>query len=343
MSLDARRSIKSAADTQRPLIHHLTADNSWLLQIPRSGPRKYFNILIDPWLVGSNLETSSWFHEQMHTIPPAAQNIADVERFASEIEGIARKLCSTNGNTEDDVPAPESLIDAVAISQPATDHCNYATLIDLPRSVPIFAYEERTVKAVKAWDHFETVVEMPTFTGDWRSTSVSPLPDWIGIGGMAQQQDVQTIHKGIVIAFKDPSRGGAETKPEAIVYLPHGLRPDEPAMVELASAVPQLEFLAVLHGILHVLVGFRFANIDANMGGHNGLAVKQLLNAKYWIPTHDEPKEKYGFTKLLLNDVLVPIDVAAAAYAENTGREKAEVLKETNFHQLENGASLVLV
>lgn len=364
MTLDARQVIKSEADTRRPLIHHLTADNSWLLQIPRPepGPRLYFNVLMDVWLVGSNLEYTSYFHEQKHTIVPAARDIGEVERFASEIETLARELRHDADMAKGDGPIPESFIDAVAISQEGTDHCNEATLTPLPPSVPIFAYGDAAVKRVRAWNHFETIVNMPSFTGDWHSTSVSPLPEWVGIGGIIQQKDTAGLHAGIVVSFMSPYQGSAgvesraelkdegrdnDTEAEAVIYMPHGIPSQDPIMATIAAAAPQLKVLAILHGLLRVLVGARLggydAGIDANLGAHNGLALKQTLNARYWIPTHDEPKEKYGFTQYILTDFWLTLEEAVAAYAEKVARDKADILREANYHHLGNGAGLVLV
>jgi hypothetical protein len=91
---DAKSLLKSHADTQRPLIHHLSADNSWLIQIPRRDghPRPYFNILIDAWLRGSQIEFFRVFHEQAHTVPSAFQTMAEVEAYVHDIEGQACHL-----------------------------------------------------------------------------------------------------------------------------------------------------------------------------------------------------------------------------------------------------------
>ena len=346
MSLDARQILRTEADTRRPLIHHLTADNSWLLQIPRSGPRMYFNIVIDAWLEGSNLEVSTYFHDQRHTIPPAAQNIGEVDRICGEVEALAWELRSGTENTKSKEVPPESFIDAVVISQQAQDHCHGPTLTPLPSSVPVFAYGDVAVKKVQAWKHFHTIVNIPTFNGNWRSTSLSPLPEGIGIGGVTQLNDSSTLHTGIVVSFQTPFQekdAGDEAEAEAIVYLPHGIPSEELAIATLASAAPRLKMLAFLHGLLRVQVFPRPLALYANLGAHNALAVQQALNAKYWIPTHDEPKEKYGLTSWILTDFWLTLKEAVANFVEKTGGVDSDVLKQANYHLLENGDGLVLV
>ena len=50
-----RQSIRDASSSRRPVLSHLNADTSWLLQLPyppdaeRPPGRSRWNILIDPW------------------------------------------------------------------------------------------------------------------------------------------------------------------------------------------------------------------------------------------------------------------------------------------------------
>lgn len=52
---DLRDSITTAITAQRPILTHLNADTSWLLQLPyprdavKPAGRTRFNILVDPW------------------------------------------------------------------------------------------------------------------------------------------------------------------------------------------------------------------------------------------------------------------------------------------------------
>src|ERR1700761_4170754 len=96
--LDIRESTQTALASRRPIIHHLNADSSWLLQIPRpesavrNGSRVYYNILIDPWLSGSQSDVASWFSQQFHASQSALQTIAEVEELTREVEILASGL-----------------------------------------------------------------------------------------------------------------------------------------------------------------------------------------------------------------------------------------------------------
>lgn len=100
--------LNSAADTTHPLIHHINADNSWLLQVPRTddSPRPFFNILLDPWLTGFQEEFTRWFHRQAHTELSAFQTIAEIELYLREVEDLA---CELRGLGKVDVGEGESL------------------------------------------------------------------------------------------------------------------------------------------------------------------------------------------------------------------------------------------
>lgn len=128
-----------ALATRRPVLHHLNADTSWLLQIPRPsnavkhGSRLYYNILIDPWFTGGQSDVAKWFSQQWHATESAVQSIAEVEALALNVDTLAG---GTRENLED-----ETLIDAVAISHEFTDHCHKETLLEVHQDVPVFATE----------------------------------------------------------------------------------------------------------------------------------------------------------------------------------------------------------
>ena len=68
-------------------IRRLNMDSSWQLEWGNS------QILIDPWLIGSEIDGFSWFNEQWHTTEPLA------------MEGLG-------------------IIDAILLSQSYSDHCD---------------------------------------------------------------------------------------------------------------------------------------------------------------------------------------------------------------------------
>jgi hypothetical protein len=144
LNLELRDAVVKAFATRRPILHHLNADTSWLLQIPRPasavkhGSRIFYNILIDPWLQGPQSDVARWFSQQWHAIESAVQSIAEVEEMARQIEILAGGLRVQKGRKGLD---NESCIDAVAISHEFTDHCHRDTLVEIHPNVPVFATE----------------------------------------------------------------------------------------------------------------------------------------------------------------------------------------------------------
>lgn len=325
--------LSSEADTRRPLIHHINADNSWLLQIPRHGPRPYFNILMDVWLQGPQIEFSKIFHSQSHTEASTFQTVKEIEDFVRQIENHALNL---RGEIAGERPA--GYIDAATCTIKGTDHCNEQTLRQLHPSVPVFTRSD-AAKLVNSWKHFETVVTVREFEGNWRETHAAPLPDWIGIGLLTQESsDIQGIHKGVIISF-DIGAGC-----EAVVQLPHGIPADHLGFI--ASAEPRVRVLALIHGLLNVKVGFALTGyMDANLGGHNGLQLQRLLNADYWIGTHDEDKDAHGLTSWLLSFNRITLQQALEQEREQLRKEGKGSAKQEppKFYSLTNGSSMVLV
>lgn len=113
------------SDVSLPL-GRLNGDASWWFEL--AGER----VVVDPWLVGSEVDLAPWFNEQWHrdpVVPPQA------------------------------VPAHQ----AVVISQPFSDHCHAATLQALPGDADLLvapnarrkverAVPGRRVHVLPAWD-----------------------------------------------------------------------------------------------------------------------------------------------------------------------------------------------
>lgn len=135
------------------MLHHLNADSSWLVQIPRpfeelkdfdgkakvggrkrGQARKYFNILIDPWLARAQSDVAPWFSTQEHAFESRVGSIGAVEELIGGIERTVR------GEDEEDVDMDEyeSCIDAVVICHEFTDHCHKDTLLEVDKRVPVF-------------------------------------------------------------------------------------------------------------------------------------------------------------------------------------------------------------
>ncbi|KAI6915108.1 hypothetical protein KC334_g212 [Hortaea werneckii] len=339
---DLRHAVQSALATRRPLLHHLNADTSWLLQIPRpdsavrNGARFYFNILLDPWLRGGQSDLASWFSQQWHVEKSAVGSIAQLEELAREMEILASGLRlgqgrKTNAAIEAASGPDETFIDAVAVSHEFTDHCHKETLLEVHPDVPVFAIHE-AARLIQSWHHFRTVITINNFgtegETDWRGSSVPPLPDWIGISRLLQTDDVLNYHSALMIAFNYQSHQLHKTTPlppttpntrltrkrhhapitpnedeesaEAILYTPHGISSGDLSLIPSAS--PPIHTLAFLHGLHNVRVSTATGRtaLQSNLGAHNGLKAQRILNAKYWIGTHDGVKRGGGLVAWFL-------------------------------------------
>lgn len=306
---------------RRPIIHHLNDDSSWLLQIPRPetairrGSRVYFNIVIDPWFTGGQSDIASWFSQQYHATRSAVQSFTEVEDLIRGVERAAahRAGVLSGSAVKDDIAENSSLIDVVAVSHEFTDHCHRETLLEVHKDVPVFAFEEAAA-LISSWKHFRTVIPVSTVGGDdpfdWRSSSVPPfLPEWLGICRLRQTEDRFNYHSALLITFnnrhgsradKSNSRSSRhahrktiqpneeDETAEAIIYTPHGLHFAD--LEVIPKAVPSISTLVFLHGLHNVRVGTATGGValQLNLGSHNGLKSQRVLNADYWIGTHDE-------------------------------------------------------
>ncbi len=148
LQADLHDSIRRAFSTRRPVLTHLNADTSWLLQlpypqhaIPASG-RTQFNILIDPWLSGPQTDVASWFSTQYHVIPPSVGSIAELEDGLREVQEMTRDLAGNQRKSRKlsgNALSTRPYIDLVVISHEFTDHCHRKTLEQIDREVPVIA------------------------------------------------------------------------------------------------------------------------------------------------------------------------------------------------------------
>lgn len=152
LHLEIRDAVVRALATRRPILHHLNADTSWLLQIPRPanavkhGARIYYNILIDPWFVGGQSDVAKWFSQQWHATESAVKSISEVEELARQVEILAGgfRPGKSRKRKVEAIEDEESYVDCVAISHEFTDHCHKETLLEVHGDVPVFATEVRT-------------------------------------------------------------------------------------------------------------------------------------------------------------------------------------------------------
>jgi hypothetical protein len=375
LNLEIRDAVVRALATRRPILHHLNADTSWLLQIPRPanavkhGSRIYYNVLIDPWFVGGQSDVAKWFSQQWHATESAVKSVAEVDELARQVEVLAGGM--RMGKRKMNIAATaelETFIDAVAISHEFTDHCHKDTLLEVHRDVPVFATEQ-AANLISGWNHFRMVVTTPTFkdNADWHDYSLSPLPSWLSISRLTASKDALFYHSALLITFAThPFLSHATPKKrsslsiygdgtedvllntqteaaECVIYTPHGI--PHTALTPIATAEPPLHTLAFLHGLHDVSIS---AAQQLNLGAKNGLLAQKILRAKYWVATHDEVKKGGGFISWWLRRKAWTLeDALKEARAEVDGEDTnmggyGDVFEDVRFQDMANGESRIL-
>ena len=347
-------SIQIALKTHRPILTHLNADTTWLLQLPRPRRdvsvkgRSRYNLVFDPWLQGPQSDMAAWFSTQWHAIKSSVQSIQELNELLKEINDIEmRQELHSRPNERRTVKAKETpqFIDAIVISHEFSDHCNKDTLLEFHPETPVFAIGP-AADLITSWDHFKTVQVIPPFSAqdpDWRKGSTQPLPDWLGITRITSKSDALHYHSAILIAF-DLKFGphyehtGNDKTGEAIVYTPHGIHAQ--TLGQLSSATPSMRTLALLHG-LHDISLSPFKQL--NLGAHNGLKAQRICQAKYWISTHDEAKGGGGLVAWFLKRKVITLQEAVQEEEEKTGQMSASsAFDKVIFAELRNGESILL-
>ena len=95
-------------------IQRLNMDNSWMVHWNDT------KIILDPWLMGTEIDGFRWFNEQWHATQPLP--IEDLVGF-----------------------------DAVIVSQPYSDHCHTETLKKINQNSPIYAANKTANRIKKEW------------------------------------------------------------------------------------------------------------------------------------------------------------------------------------------------
>jgi hypothetical protein len=104
-------------------------DNSWQVGLDEH------RFLLDPWLVGSEVDGFSWFNEQWHATPPVP------------LEQVGR-------------------CDAVLVSQPYSDHCHAETLRRMGPGAPVWAVAAARKRLARELPDLQ-VLEIPDATESW--------------------------------------------------------------------------------------------------------------------------------------------------------------------------------
>lgn len=276
--------------------------------------------------------------------------MVELNGYLKEIEEISQLDRSASRNikrTRLDQNRHTRYIDAVVVSHEFTDHCNKDTLLELDPETPVFA-TKTAAELIRSWNHFTLIQETPPSSAedsDWRKTSLSPLPNWIGISRIVTESDALYYHSAILVIFdlaSSSSAGPSAVFPpaEAITYTPHGIHAHD--LSYLPCAVPPIRTLALLHGLHDIRISVK----HLNLGAHNGLQAQRICRAKYWVSTHDEIKKGSGFiTPFLHRKVLTlqeAIDEAKKAEGEIPDESERATVNDAIFAELKSGESLLL-
>lgn len=315
------------ATSQRPILLHLNADSSWLISLPYPKNLKppqgrcRYNIVIDAWLKGPQVDMFSWFSSQEHAEPSRFQDLHQLNETLREAE---RKVVSVEQADDNDT----CFIDAVICSHEFTDHCHEATLKQLPATTPVFA-PKKAATLVRSWQHFENVTEVPMYPA---KDNLLHLPAWLSIGRVHTRHDAPIyFHSALAISFQlDPE---TNTK-EAIIYTPHGVAAD--SLLSALEPQSEVKLLVLLHGLHDISL----AGAQLNLGRENALKILQARTVSYWIPTHDEVKVAHGLVASLLRRAAHTLQIAPGSHPIT--RSESFKVAEDAFVPLANGASIVL-
>lgn len=96
-------------------IQRLNMDNSWMIHWNET------KFVLDPWLVGSEIDGFRWFNEQWHATKPLS--IEDIQGF-----------------------------DAIIVSQPYSDHCHTETLKKLNAHTEVYGAKKAATRIKKEWN-----------------------------------------------------------------------------------------------------------------------------------------------------------------------------------------------
>ncbi len=289
---------------------------------------------------------ASWFSTQWHAVKSSVQTIAEVNELLHETETLASRTNNTSrkrkrGRQSEDGPvAHNSYIDAVAISHEFTDHCHKSTLLEVNRSVPVFA-TKKAAALIRSWNHFDNVLDVATFTQgtDWRTTSQVALPSWLGISRLVTKSDALYYHSAIIICFEEV---GDPERAEAVIYTPHGVQSE--TFDTITSSQPPVNTLAFLHGLHDVSITL---SKQLNLGAFNALKAQELLHSKFWVGTHDEVKIGGGLlAPFLRRKAYTLLDVLGKGGAkqdgDHTDNDTATASTEVSYVDLSSGESLLL-
>lgn len=218
-------------------IKHLNEDASFLLSLEpivpphikgaAAAPKPYI-ILLDPWITGPSKIFHSKISVSTHKNPACVASLSEL-------------------------PEP----DLVIISQHKSDHCNEATLRQLPGTgtkTQILA-EQASARVIKSWKYFDSDKiwtipkwEDPRLTG--KSTvirvpvpAVTPdgQPGEVTVAWIPQKRDLACLHSAIALTYRPPSMDGLASPAQYSLAPPQISPPTTPRSVRsIAPPFPKV-------------------------------------------------------------------------------------------------------
>jgi hypothetical protein len=327
----------------------------------RPGSKAYFHIVSDPWLTGYASAGASWVISIRTVTPAAIPSGAAVEAVISEIENAAASENPISAPRSANEPEP-SPIDAIFLNFHYSDHLDEATLRTFHPEIPVFATAEAAA-IVRRWSHFSHVTEtrdLDPGNGAWRSLHPrGSLPDWLTVFRLRGHHE---LNFATAIIYSSPTSSSSpapsssagssgedhETKHEALLYSPHGIKADQPALKAFVGYLDsagdgdgRVSVLAILHALKD---SFAFG-MATTLGVAGGLALERLTRPRYWVKSHDAPLGYAGIVAWLawVNDVARTLRSGLDEEKEevNGGEDRGE-RKEPNVVEVENGGCFVL-
>ncbi|KZP25941.1 hypothetical protein FIBSPDRAFT_361969 [Athelia psychrophila] len=271
-------------------LQHINADTTWLLSIPIPHPSPapanttpaHFNILIDPWLAGTQTDYHHLFSRQSHR--------ADTPPAFSSIPAVSASL--TPGK-----------VDAILVCHDFTDHCHEETLRTAEKCTPVFA-QGKAAGRVRGWRSFDCVIEVPhtqdislrELAVDAGMKNANTMPEDICIAYLPTNNRWDMagtrLHGATVITFGQPSDLHESCKPHyAVIYTPHGIPAS--SLSPWRAVHPDVDVLALIHGLDEIDMPWWLAG-PINLGPRSALPLCTLLRPRVWVATHDEEKTAQG-------------------------------------------------
>ncbi|KAI9021984.1 hypothetical protein DFJ74DRAFT_706883 [Hyaloraphidium curvatum] len=260
-------------------------DSSWLLAVGD------VCVVLDPWILGSNIDFSPHFSKQDHILPVVP--IPDLISLASR-------------------PGAETV---VAVSHRFSDHFSRETLVELPRSWRAICEPRWALGKVKGLRHFGTVLAAEEYRPGLTLSTAARVP--VGKAGRTMSMTffratgiTDVLHNLVLFSFFLPG----EEKPEAVVaYSPHGFRANTlmDAVAFLAGRTATVLVCTISEYRIPELLGGTL-----NLGLDVAVGIARALGPKAVLDTHSEDKTKEGY--IGGQSQMVPSDHARAqtAFAE---------------------------